>query len=520
MIALTRVSVRTRQLWLAALGALTVCLCVLVAIAVTRELTRSSQKAFIAKDVVADILPPPMYLIEMRLVLSRALETSIPVDQGLSEMKRLRREYEERVAWWTAHPPFGLEAELLGAQHREAQAFMTEAEALFRHLREGDHEAATAALLRAEVRYLRHRQGVDATVKAATSLASQTMLDFEERTGHATGILLGLGLLSLALLLALAWAISQSLVRPLREAVTVAEAVAAGDLTHQPPVNGSDEPAMLLVALNTMSTRLAGTVERVRLASLKVGAASTQIAAGNQDLRLRTQQHQQELQAAGQSLAEVTGFVQANSQSAETARDRAQVVNQTAERGLQAMRDLTVRMSGIASSSRKVGDIVGLIESIAFQTNLLALNAAVEAARAGEQGKGFAVVASEVRQLAGRSSAASRDIRALVQASAGEIQAGEQHAVIAQSAIDEMVTQVAEMSQRIGEIWETTFAQSSGINLLADTMRTLADNASSNVALVAQTTQLASELEHQAGELIGGVDTFRLPATAGQPVIA
>ncbi|MBQ0946467.1 HAMP domain-containing protein [Ideonella sp. 4Y16] len=513
---LSRLSVKTRQLWLAALSALIVCACVAVALYETRALARSSQTSFVAKDVVADILPPPMYLIEMRLVVSQALEATLSIRRAEDELARLGREYDDRVAWWTAHPPYGLEQQLLGRQHAEGRAFIAAARDVLQHLKSGDREAATKALLTADALYLRHRAGVDETVTAGAALAESSMQEFADQSERAHQVLLTLMALGVTATLALAWGVSRSLLVPLRDAVRVAETVAAGDLTRQVRVDGRDETAQLLSSLNAMSGRLAEMVSEVRTASLHVASASTQISAGNQDLRQRTEVHQSELMATSASLAEVTRFVHENAASAQTARERAQVVSQTAGQGLKAVRDLTGMMSTISGSSRKVGEIVGLIESIAFQTNLLALNAAVEAARAGEQGKGFAVVAAEVRQLANRSSAASAEIRALVQASAADIQEGDRFAGVAHQAIEAMAAQVDEMGQRVGEIWETTFAQSSGINMLVETMQALANSSSSNVALVAQTAELAGGLEGQARQLAECVGAFQLPDSPRQ----
>jgi methyl-accepting chemotaxis protein len=516
---LSRLSVKARQLWLASLSALIVCACVGVGLVETRALARSSQTSFVAKDVVADILPPPMYLIEMRLVVSQALEATLSIQRADEELARLSREYGERVDWWTAHPPYGLERQLLGNQHTQAQAFIGAAREVLTQLKNGDREAASQALRVADGLYLRHRAGVDETVKAGTALAESSMQEFSAQSEQAQRVLLALMAVGVIATLALGWAVSRSLLLPLRHAVRVAETVAAGDLTRQVRVDGHDETATLLRSLNQMSGRLAEMVSEVRTASLHVASASTQIAAGNQDLQQRTQVHQGELMATSASLAEVTRFVHENAASAQTAKERAQVVSRTAGHGLQAVRDLTGMMRTISGSSRKVGEIVGLIESIAFQTNLLALNAAVEAARAGEQGKGFAVVAAEVRQLANRSSAASADIRALVQTSAADIQEGDRYASVAHQAIEDMAAQVDEMGQRVGEIWETTFAQSSGINMLVETMQALADSSSSNVALVAQTADLAGGLEGQARQLARCVGAFQLPSapSAAQP---
>ena len=208
----------------------------------------------------------------------------------------------------------------------------------------------------------------------------------------------------------------------------------------------------------------------------------------------------------------MTGFVRQNGQAAEDAKRLAGSTTQTASNGMAAVAEVGNTMQGITRSSAQVGDIVGLIETIAFQTNLLALNAAVEAARAGEQGKGFAVVASEVRQLAGRASHAAREIKQLVHQSHAEVEAGGRLTAGATTAIEDMVNRVEDMSRLVHGIWETTFAQSSGISMLDETVSTLADDAQQNAALVHDTAAMVRSLAGNAQQLQHAVAFFRLPS--------
>jgi len=214
------------------------------------------------------------------------------------------------------------------------------------------------------------------------------------------------------------------------------------------------------------------------------------------------------------SLREITAMVDQNARSAQDANALVQTVSAAADSGGAAMSQVSTTMDSISASSHRVADIVGVIESIAFQTNLLALNAAVEAARAGQHGRGFAVVAGEVRQLATRSSNAAREIKQLADTSCDQVGQGHQLAQGTHQAIDDMVARVNQMSALVSSIWETTFAQSSGINLLSEAVDVLAQAADSNVALVTQTASLASNLQDDAASLARTVSRFRLPGDA------
>ncbi len=508
-------SVATRQIWLALLSVLILCACALTGMAVTRELARHSTKALVAKDVVADIMPPPVYLIELRLVLSQMAEGSIAPQAALREVERLSGEYDARVSYWMKEPPFGLERHLLGQQHEHAKAFMVQARAVAeRHLR-GDVDGARQALTQAHTLYAAHRTAVDQTVAAGAALAQSAIGDFDDAARRSQGLLLAVLLLGMVSMLGLSWVLSRSIVRPIQKARDLALAVASGDLRQRLEVRGADEPAELVDALNRMCASLAGVVDDVRRSSTNLAAASEEMASGSMNLKDRADKHQTELRSTSQALKAVTGFVAQNAKAAEDASQLARQTGDTAGQGVTAVEEVGQTMKGITQSSLRVADMVGLIEGIAFQTNLLALNAAVEAARAGEQGKGFAVVAGEVRQLANRSAGAAKEIRALVEASRTQVLAGGPLAEGARSSIREMVGQVNSMSELVQGIWETTFAQSSGINMLDESMEVLATDAENHLALVTQTTELALGLAEEAGALTRAVRTFRLPETAG-----
>ena len=510
MTFLNSMSVRTRQIAMAAIGITAVSACALTGLWSESRLSQASQRAFVAKDVVADILPPPMYLIEMRLLLSQALEGRLDATQARSELARLDKEYQARVSHWQANPPFGLEQDLLGAQHQAAVELIGAAQLMLVRLDAGDPDAARQQLDVVHALYLKHRAAVDVTVVRGNALSSQSMAEFDatvERGRSLQLLLLGLSVLGLGLL---SWQLARSVTRPLDQAVDLAEAVAGGDLSRQVAVEGRDETARLLQSLERMRTQLGDMVSELRQGSLRMASVCAQIHAGNLDLKSRTAGHLDELGHVRGNLAEVTRMISHSAQAAEQAAGLVESVETAARRGQEAMGRMSETMSGIAASSARVSEIVGVIESIAFQTNLLALNAAVEAARAGDQGRGFAVVATEVRMLAQRSSLAAREIRTLAADSTRQVGSGTDLAAGTARAIVDMATQVETMNRLVKDIWETTFAQTSGIAQLGEAVEMLSKAGDANVTLAEQSSQATASLEDEARRLTGSVSRFRL----------
>ena len=510
MTFLNSMSVRTRQIAMAAIGITAVSACALTGLWSESRLSQASQRAFVAKDVVADILPPPMYLIEMRLLLSQALEGRLDTAQAKSELARLDKEYQARVSHWQANPPFGLEQDLLGAQHQAAVELIGAAQLMLVRLDAGDPDAARQQLDVVHALYLKHRAAVDVTVVRGNALSSQSMAEFDatvERGRSLQLLLLGLSVLGLGLL---SWQLARSVTRPLDQAVDLAEAVAGGDLSRQVAVEGRDETARLLQSLERMRTQLGDMVSELRQGSLRMAGVCAQIHAGNLDLKIRTTGHLDELGHVRGNLAEVTRMISHSAQAAEQAAGLVESVETAARRGQEAMGRMSETMSGIAASSARVSEIVGVIESIAFQTNLLALNAAVEAARAGDQGRGFAVVATEVRMLAQRSSLAAREIRTLAADSTRQVGSGTDLAAGTARAIVDMATQVETMNRLVKDIWETTFAQTSGIAQLGEAVEMLTKAGDANVTLAEQSSQATASLEDEARRLTGSVSRFRL----------
>ncbi|MBA4264848.1 MAG: methyl-accepting chemotaxis protein [Comamonadaceae bacterium] len=359
--------------------------------------------------------------------------------------------------------------------------------------------------------------------------AINKLIDFEEtRLQEQNAVAMGeagrflflmLGALVLALLcgLGLAWAISRSIVRQLGaepdELGQVAKRVAAGDLS---PVRGASgaAPESVLSSLGAMQASLAHVVGQVRTASDSIAIGSSEIASGNADLSHRTEQQASNVQQAAASMAQMNTTVQGNADTARQATQLAGSASAAAEQGGKVVNQVVTTMDDISASSRKISDIIGVIDGIAFQTNILALNAAVEAARAGEQGRGFAVVASEVRSLAQRSAGAAKEIKELIGASVDKVEAGSRLVSEAGTAMDDIVTQVRRVSDLISEISASTIEQTTGIGQVSGAVSHLDQTTQQNAALVEQSAAAAASLEQQAGKLAEVVKTFRLASAA------
>jgi len=313
---------------------------------------------------------------------------------------------------------------------------------------------------------------------------------------------------------AIAWGLMRSITRPIARAVDVASAVAAGDLTHHIESRGSDEAAQLLHALGRMQQGLVQVVSRVRQGSEGVASASTQIAQGNQDLSGRTETQASSLEETAASMEELSSTVKQNADNARQANQLAQSASSVAEQGGQVVAQVVQTMRGINDASRKIADIIGVIDGIAFQTNILALNAAVEAARAGEQGRGFAVVAGEVRSLAQRSAEAAKEIKQLIGDSVERVEQGSSLVDQAGSTMEEVVGAIRRVTDIMGEISAASGEQSQGVSQVGEAVQQMDQVTQQNAALVEQMAAAASSLNHQAQDLVQAVGVFKLAAGA------
>jgi methyl-accepting chemotaxis protein len=303
---------------------------------------------------------------------------------------------------------------------------------------------------------------------------------------------------------------SRTITGPINQAVGVARGVAAGDLTMQFDVQGKDETAQLLIALKEMQASLAAVVSNVRQNSESVASASAQIAQGNLDLSQRTEQQASALQQTAASMEQLGSTVKQNADNARQANQLAQGASSVAVRGGAVVGQVVETMKGINDSSRKIADIIGVIDGIAFQTNILALNAAVEAARAGEQGRGFAVVASEVRSLAQRSAAAAKEIKSLIGVSVERVEQGTALVDQAGATMTEIVGSIKRVTDIMGEISAASTEQSSGVAQVGQAVSQMDQATQQNAALVEESAAAAENLKGQAQRLVQTVAEFKL----------
>jgi len=306
------------------------------------------------------------------------------------------------------------------------------------------------------------------------------------------------------------WTVASQIRSAVAVALETAQAVARGELNHQAELAGRDEITTLLEALGEMSAGLSTIVASVRGRAENVSTACTEIAQGNLDLSGRTEQQASALQQTAATMEQLGGTVKHNAENAQLADQLAQSASDVAARGGAVMGEVVSTMGEINSSSKRISDIIAVIDGIAFQTNILALNAAVEAARAGEQGRGFAVVATEVRTLAGRSAEAAREIKGLIAASVERVERGTVLVAQAGSTMDELVSSIRKVTDIVGEISSSSRDQSLGIEQVGATVRSMDQATQQNAALVEQTASAAESLKSQAEQLVGSVSAFKL----------
>jgi methyl-accepting chemotaxis protein len=474
------------------------------------------QRIIQGKDLIADILPPPEYIIESYLVSLQAMAAPATERQPFIEnLRLLKKDYDARHVYWKKE---NLDAQskdqLLNNSGKPAQEFYQVALSQFiPALEKNDDAAAALALETMKRHYSAHRAAINALVEMTNRRIETDEANARNQIQTATGVMLVMLIGAMFLTALFLLAISRSLIRQMggepHYAANIAASIAAGDLAVAIEVRPNDQTS-LLAAMKTMRDSLSAIVSEVRAGTEMIATASGQIASGNQDLSSRTEQQASSLEETAASMEELSGTVRQNAGNAQQANMLALSASEVALRGGTVVAQVVSTMSSINMSSRKIVDIISVIDGIAFQTNILALNAAVEAARAGEQGRGFAVVASEVRHLAQRSASAAKEIKTLISNSVEQVNIGIELVDQAGNTMQEIVASIGRVTGIMREITDASQEQSVGIEQTSQAISQMDQVTQQNAALVEQAAAAAESLQDQAISLSNVVRVFKL----------
>ena len=477
-----------------------------------------------ASDVSSNWLPSINALSRISLALARS--RSFDMQQLLTDDKKEELVSRERadkqmailakeMAQYGTLVSEPREKELYPEMQRNIAAYQEAHVRIVKLFEEGQKQAGHALLNTSSTPVYRKLQD---QINELTEVNNKGAIASEQQASQvyqrAQMAIIGLVGSCIALAMLLSWWIARLVSRPLIQAVSIARQVAEGDLTARIPDNtGRDETAQLMAALKQMNDNLLNIVQEVRTGTDTISTASAEIATGNMDLSSRTEQQAGALEETASAMEELTSTVRQNSDNARQANQLAVSASEVAQAGGQVVGKVVHTMDAINESSRKIADIISVIDGIAFQTNILALNAAVEAARAGEQGRGFAVVASEVRSLAQRSASAAHEIKALIDDSVAKVDTGTKLVGEAGQTMNEVVASVKRVSDIVAEITAAGAEQSQGIEQINNAVVQMDENTQQNAALVEQAAAAAKALQEQATRLSQTVGVFRLDAS-------
>ncbi|WP_157212515.1 methyl-accepting chemotaxis protein [Herbaspirillum sp. CF444] len=463
-------------------------------------------KTVIAGDII-DQINLVARSVRNILLLKDAQQIKSESDRIVGAEKAIQAQLAELDKRLTDDQSRTLLANLLVAQKN----YLAKRDQVLKLVAEGTKEGAIDLLI-TDVRPVQsaYMGAVEQLIKQQHEMMQASGEEVDRNYQHASNMLIALAAIGLAMSGCIAFAITRSITRPLNRAVAVAKTVAAGDLTSDIDTSGKDETAQLLGALKTMNDNLQGIVRQVRRGTDTIATATTEIASGNLDLSSRTEQQAGSLEETASAMEQLTSTVKQNADNARQANQLAVSASEVAMQGGSVVGKVVHTMESINESSKKIVDIISVIDGIAFQTNILALNAAVEAARAGEQGRGFAVVASEVRNLAQRSASAAKEIKALINDSVEKVGNGSKLVEQAGNTMEEVVSSVRRVTDIVGEITSAGQEQSDGIEQINLAITQMDETTQQNAALVEQAAAAAQSLQDQASHLAQVVGVFKL----------
>ncbi|MET0264604.1 MAG: methyl-accepting chemotaxis protein [Duganella sp.] len=499
-----------------AFAVLTLGTCALALFSVT-QLTRVSQAS---SDIATNWLPAVRYLGQMQNSLSRyriSESTHILLSEQ-EDMKATDKSMATRLetlgkqqASYAALVSEPEEKRIYAELQKSLDDYMAKSRSLAALSHEGKKEEARTLFRGASNKLFRQ---VNEQLEALVKINDDGSLASDQRAAEIFALSRNLIFVTLAVLivvsLGLALLVARSVARPLQQAVVIAERVAGGDLTADIGRGGADETGQLMAALGVMNASLLRVVGEVRGGTDTIATASAEIASGNLDLSSRTEEQASSLEETASAMEELTSTVKQNADNSRHAKQLAQSASNVASDCGKVVGEVITTMESISASSRKIVDIISVIDGIAFQTNILALNAAVEAARAGEQGRGFAVVASEVRNLAHRSAAAAKEIKVLIDDSVSQVGSGTSQVQQAGKSMADMLESVRRVSEVVTEITAASEEQSVGIEEVNRAVIQMDQVTQQNAALVEEAAAAAAALQEQAANLAAVVSVFRL----------
>ncbi len=479
------------------------------------------------KDLVADLLPPPLYVVEAFLD-AQLLRTAAPnqVEALVQSIGALHRQHEERLQFWTARlPESAIKQELLKEAHDAAAPFFSVLETqLIPAIRRGDADATNKAAAGLEQAYRDHRQAVDRVVSLETSDLGQRERSALALVGDRKQEQFALGLLVLAAGVAGSLLISRSITRPLAQTTEMLREISEGDgdLTRRLDSSGSKETATLSKAFNAFADKIHGVVAGVVTAARELSQVANRVSNSAGSISAGAQDQASSLEETAASLEEITSTVKQNADNAHQAAQLASGSRNVAEQGGSVVTQAVTAMGQISRSSRKIAEIITTIDEIAFQTNVLALNAAVEAARAGEQGRGFAVVATEVGNLSQRSSTAAKEIKLLIQEAVTAVEGGVGLVNESGRTLQQILTSVKQVTDIVNEIAAASREQSAGVEQVSSAVNQMDSVTQTNATETERLANASQVLSRQAGALLAKVGRFKLntrSTTSPEPIV-